>query len=157
MHIAVDAARILQVRSPFADADAPVATGDLAEVTADGHFRLRGRADRILKLEGKRVALPAMEQQLAEHPWVTACAIVLLPGQRDHLGAVASLSAAGQQALATEGRRAMADRLRTHLLAHFERVTLPRRWRFPAALPYNERGKLPLDALLRLFDEAATP
>lgn len=154
--IALDDAGILQVRSPFADDDALVSTGDLAEVTADGHFRLRGRADRILKLEGKRVALPAMEQRLAEHPWVAACAIVLLPGQRDRLGAVASLTAAGLQALATEGRRAVAEGLRTHLLAHFERVTLPRRWRFPAALPYNERGKLPLDALQRLFDEAIT-
>lgn len=152
--VAVDEAGMLQVRSPFADGDTPVATGDLAAVLADGCFTLRGRADRILKLEGKRVALPAMEQLLAEHPWVTACAIVLLPGQRDRLGAVASLSAEGLQALAAEGRRAVAEGLRAHLLAHFERVTLPRRWRFPAALPYNERGKLPLDALQRLFDEA---
>ncbi|KAA3652201.1 MAG: AMP-dependent synthetase [Proteobacteria bacterium] len=157
VNVAVDEAGVLQVRSPFADGDTPVATGDLAEVLADGRFTLRGRADRILKLEGKRVALPAMEQRLTEHPWVAACAIVLLPGQRDRLGAVASLSAAGQQALAAEGRRAVADTLRTHLLAHFERVTLPRRWRFPATLPYNDRGKLPLDALQRLFEETMTP
>ncbi|MCZ4304921.1 class I adenylate-forming enzyme family protein [Zoogloeaceae bacterium G21618-S1] len=155
--VAVDAAQALQVRSPFADEDTPMATGDLAEMLADGRFHLRGRADRIIKLEGKRVSLPAMEKQLAAHAWIAACAIIALPGHREQLGAIAELTPEGRRQLDTLGRRATIDALRAHLLEHFERVSLPRRWRFPACLPYNERGKLPLDALRSLFDEAAAP
>ena len=155
--VAVDAAQALHVRSPFADEDSPMATGDLAEMLADGRFHLRGRADRIIKLEGKRVSLPAMEKQLTAHPWVAACAVIALTGQREQLGAIAELTPEGQRQLDALGRRATIDALRAHLLEHFERVSLPRRWRFPAGLPYNERGKLPLDALQCLFDEAASP
>ncbi|WP_186301525.1 class I adenylate-forming enzyme family protein [Denitromonas halophila] len=151
--VTVDDAHSLLVRSPFAG-DTTTATGDLAERLPNSHFRLLGRADRIVKLEGKRVALPAMETRLNTHPWIAACALVVLPGHREQLGAIAVLAPEGQRQLDTLGRRATIEDLRAHLLQHFERVTLPRRWRFPADLPYNERGKLPLDALQQLFDEA---
>jgi len=98
-----------------------------------------------------------MEKQLTAHPWVAACAVIALTGQREQLGAIAELTPEGQRQLDALGRRATIDALRAHLLEHFERVSLPRRWRFPTGLPYNERGKLPLDALQSLFDEAAAP
>src|SRR5690606_36999741 len=62
----------------------------------------------------------------------------------------------GQAALAARGRRAFADSLRAHLLAHYERVLLPRKWRFPAALPTDSQGKTPLAALAALFTDAPT-
>lgn len=154
--VSIDATQRLHVRSPFAG-ERPIATGDLAEALPDHRFRLLGRADRIVKLEGKRIGLPAMEKQLAAHPWIAACAVIVLPGHREQLGAIAELTPEGLRALDELGRRAAVDALRAHLLGHFERVSLPRRWRFPAGLPYNERGKLPLDALQSLFDEAGAP
>jgi acyl-coenzyme A synthetase/AMP-(fatty) acid ligase len=45
--------------------------------------------------------------------------------------------------------------LRQHLQHYFDRVLLPRRWRFPDQLPFNERGKLTAAALMSLFDDEA--
>jgi acyl-coenzyme A synthetase/AMP-(fatty) acid ligase len=40
---------------------------------------LRGRLDRVVKIEGKRLSLPELEQRLQSHAWVAAAAAVPLP------------------------------------------------------------------------------
>ena len=60
---------LLAVRSPRLGHDGWWLTSDLA--TADGAgFHLRGRADRIVKIEEKRVSLGAVERRLAAAPWI---------------------------------------------------------------------------------------
>ena len=151
--VSVGADAVLTLTSPFlADAE-PLATGDAAECLADGRFHLRGRLDRIAKIEEKRLSLPDMEARLAVHPWVRAAALAVLDGRRRHLGALVVLSASGHEALISEGRAACAQALRQHLGHWFEPVLLPRRWRYADALPYNERGKLAAADLTALFAE----
>jgi acyl-coenzyme A synthetase/AMP-(fatty) acid ligase len=122
---------------------------DRAEPTADGRFRLAGRLDRILKLEEKRVSLPELERALEGVPWVVRAAVVPLPGTRPILGAVVVLGAG-----APAGRAVLARALRDHLAQRFDGPALPRRWRFPRELPYDDRGKLTVQALAGLFQAA---
>jgi len=89
--------------------------------------------------------------------------VVLLPGVRPRpggeeglprtsrpmLGAVVVLRAGAAGAPAERAARVRA--LRVHLAQRFEAPALPRRWRFPQELPYDERGKLTPQALAGLF------
>jgi 3-hydroxymyristoyl/3-hydroxydecanoyl-(acyl carrier protein) dehydratase len=53
------------------------------------------------------------------------------------------LSASGVHALRNQGRRALTQALRQHLVPHCEALALPRRWRLLSHLPLNAQGKLP--------------
>ncbi|HEY1991610.1 MAG TPA: class I adenylate-forming enzyme family protein, partial [Gammaproteobacteria bacterium] len=65
--------------------------GDLARVGSEGRFTLLGRADDVLKFEDKRVSLGEMRARLLQHPWVAEARLLLLPGRREHIGAVVIL------------------------------------------------------------------
>nr|WP_278499452.1 hypothetical protein [Paraburkholderia fungorum] len=142
----------LNVRSPHLDHVGWHRTDDKIAFDAEGRFRLQGRLDRVLKLDGKRVSLPELEARLALHPYVAQAAIVPLEGaSRERVGAVVALTEAGSEALRTEGRVQFAKILRRHLAAYFDVVVLPRHWRFRLALPFDARGKLPVAALAAAF------
>jgi acyl-coenzyme A synthetase/AMP-(fatty) acid ligase len=125
---------------------------DAAELLPDGRFLLRGRLDRVVKVEGKRLSLPQLEHLLAKHPWVSAACAVALPGPQ-RVGVVVVPSAAGAAALRRDGQRAVREALRTHLASTLEPSVLPRSYRFIDALPYDERGKLKAAAIEQLFTE----
>ncbi|HHA2645231.1 TPA: AMP-binding protein [Stenotrophomonas maltophilia] len=63
-------------------------TQDRVEALADGRFRLLGRADRIVKIEERRVSLDALERALREDAEVDDVRVLVLPGQREQLAAV---------------------------------------------------------------------
>ncbi|BCF87693.1 AMP-binding protein [Paraburkholderia largidicola] len=143
----------LNVRSPHLGHDDWHRTDDAIVFDDDGRFRLQGRLDRVIKLDGKRVSLPEVEARLALHPYVAQSAVVPLAGaSRERLGAVVALNDAGSAALRTEGRVALAKTLRRHLAAYFDVVVLPRHWRFRIALPFDARGKLPVAAVAAAFE-----
>ncbi|MFL9917007.1 AMP-binding protein [Paraburkholderia fungorum] len=146
----------LNVRSPHLDHDGWHRTDDKIAVDADGRFRLQGRLDRVLKLDGKRVSLPELEARLALHPYVAQAAIVPLAGaSRERVGAVVALTEAGSEALRGEGRVLLAKTLRRHLATYFDVVVLPRHWRFRLTLPFDARGKLPVAAVAAAFEARA--
>lgn len=124
---------------------------DRAEALPEGGFRLLGRADRIVKIEERRVSLDALQQALAEHAGVAEARIVVLPGARSVLGAVIVPNDGGWTSLRALGRRAFARQLSQHLAGGHDAVTRPRRWRFVESLPFNAQGKVTDAALLALF------
>ncbi|HEV7799797.1 MAG TPA: AMP-binding protein [Burkholderiales bacterium] len=144
----------LVVRSHFADfgGERALPTADAIEIQADGRFRLLGRLDRIVKIEEKRVSLGELEARLREHPWVREAAAVLLASRRNVIGAAAVLAPEASRILDEQGRRPVVDALRAHLATRIESIALPRRWRFPGALPYDERGKLTRAGVAALFE-----
>jgi acyl-coenzyme A synthetase/AMP-(fatty) acid ligase len=154
--------RQLLVRSPYASMGQPSAAterlqqtlmGDRAELVGAGRFRLLGRADRIVKIGEKRLALPEMESALRAHPFVADAALVPFELVGDaRVGAVVALSDAGQQMLDAQGRRALGVRLTEHLAAYWDRVLLPRAWRYVAELPRDAQGKTPHAALVELLE-----
>jgi acyl-coenzyme A synthetase/AMP-(fatty) acid ligase len=138
----------LLIRSPFIDGPMALRMEDMADLHADGRFTLSGRLDRIVKIEEKRLSLPEMEAWLAAHAAVGGCAVapVSVDG-RTFVGAVVVASPAHRI-----DRKSLVVMLKEHLRQKFDPVLLPRRWRFVEQLPYNERGKLPIETLVTLLN-----
>jgi acyl-CoA synthetase (AMP-forming)/AMP-acid ligase II len=126
-------------------------TADRAEPDGKGGFRLLGRADRIVKMEERRVSLDALEHKLATHPLVREARVLVVEGSRSLLAAVVVLGDAGKAQLQALGRRTFAKQLDVHLSDSHDAVTRPRRWRFVDALPVNVQGKTTQSALLALL------
>lgn len=141
---------LLQVRSPHLPDGAWHRSCDRAELDGEGRLHLLGRADRIVKIEERRVSLQALERALRDHPQVQDARVIVLPGARRQLAAAIVPSSAGNAALAG-ARKALVDALRTRLLDVTDRVCLPRRWRFVDAWPIDARGKTTDAALRELF------
>lgn len=150
MNLRLDQEGALCVRSPYLADEEWLTMGDGARLLRDGRFTLGGRIDRVVKIEGKRASLPELEHALREHPWVLEAAVLPLTGRKQTLGAVVVLRDAAR--LEGEGRRPLIAALREFLLARFERVLVPRRWRFVARLPFDARGKLTATGLVALFE-----
>ncbi|MBX9428681.1 AMP-binding protein [Ralstonia pseudosolanacearum] len=142
----------LSVRSPHLGHPDWHRTDDAAEFDDAGRFRLRGRMDRIVKLDGKRVSLPEIENWLGLHPYVAQSAAVLLPGaSRERLGVLSALTSAGVEALRQHGRIGLAKTLRRHLATYVAPTLIPRKWRFRMSLPVDARGKLAASAVAASF------
>src|SRR5690606_14695786 len=103
----------LAVSSPWTDGIEQ--TADVISRSDENSFTLLGRADRILKLEDKRISLNRIEQSALSHSYVRDihCAPSPLGGR---LCAMVELSPAGVQAFRQHGRRhlilAISDLLR---------------------------------------------
>lgn len=143
--IDADGAKILSVTSPFTDGET-IATGDVVERVGD-RFRLIGRADRIAKIEGKRVSLARVEEALLALPGVSAAAAIDLPDRKGALGAVVELDEDGQAALKTRGAFRLSRLFRTNLAGRLEPSERPKHWRF-MSIPLDRQGKR-VQSLLR--------
>jgi acyl-coenzyme A synthetase/AMP-(fatty) acid ligase len=126
-------------------------TQDRVEADAGGGFRLLGRADRIVKVEERRVSLTALERQLLALAEVAEARVVLLDGARAQLAAVVCLSELGAAHLQKVGQRSMTQYLSLALAQAQEAVTRPRRWRFVDVMPMSAQGKTTDAALAALF------
>lgn len=142
IELGVNAEGALRLTSPYLPAGHCEQTADAIELLDDGRFILRGRLDRIVKLEEKRISLPMLEQALLAHAWVDDARLGVIQQGRAFLGALLALSPAGVHALRNQGRRSVTETLRQHLAGHCEAIALPRRWRLLSQLPYSSQGKL---------------
>lgn len=139
--------------------DTPRVTGgslrmeDTAIIQPDGRFLLRGRLDRVVKVEETRVSLPEIEAALTDHPWVQEAAALLLESPRRMIGAAIVLRPNTPAASPTS----LATALRTHLGDRFDPVAIPKRWRFIPELPRSDRGKIENASLLKLFQPGGAP
>jgi acyl-coenzyme A synthetase/AMP-(fatty) acid ligase len=148
----------LAVASPQAG-PGRVMLADLAEAAEDGAFFLRGRSDRIVKIEEKRVSLEAIEAALRASGLARDARVLVLPegaGQRQGLAAFVVPALAAAALLETDGKAALNARLRGVLAGVVEAVVLPRRWRYLDQLPIDAQGKTSQAALLALLDTGST-
>jgi acyl-coenzyme A synthetase/AMP-(fatty) acid ligase len=152
--LSADAAGGLLVRSPFVGDDRPFAMADRVEFQTDGRFQLLGRMDRVVKVEGKRVSLPRVEQALLDLAEVSDAAVVDLPERKGALGAAVLLSAAGRAGLRREGPYRFSRLLRRALADRLEPMERPKSWRFPKAIPTNSESKRQVAAIRALFTPA---
>ena len=117
----------------------PVVLADLMEIHADGRFELRGRNADLLEIAGKRASLGDLTRRLLAVPGV-------------HDGVVFQLDPCARTGVARIAALVVAPTLEeADILAvlrqHVDPVFLPRPLRRVDALPRNETGKLPRDAL----------
>ncbi len=146
----------LNVSSDFVsakvEADGWFRMGDLVDIHPDGRFELRGRGDRVIKIEDKRASLTEIEQALIAHDWIAdAAAQALTVSGRQQVGAVLVLSAAGSKALATAGRAGFGSELRRALRERLEPIVIPRRFRYVDVIPVSPQGKREHSAIERLL------
>ncbi|WP_322399994.1 AMP-binding protein [Massilia luteola] len=148
---------LLAVRSAQAGTGDWQTLADRVEEADGGRFVLRGRADRIVKIEEKRISLDAIEAALLAGGLVREARVLAGPDAgrgRQVLAAFVVPSDAGRAALAEGGKSALNARLRAQLASGLEAVALPRRWRYLDALPVDARGKTTAAQLLALLDPA---
>ena len=94
----------------------------------------------------------SIESELTALSGVKEAACIVRAGRRDVICAVLALDADGYRDLYSMGRRRYVGRLRDALALHFDRVTIPRKWRFVDNLPTNDQGKLSSADLNALFE-----
>jgi len=141
----------LILQSPWVR-ESPLLLDDIGELNSSSQFTLKGRADRTVKLEEKRINLTTMESVANDHPWIKESRILLKQGKRDLLFAVISLTEQGLGKHNELSRVEFTRVIRNHLLRKFELVCLPKKWRFLNELPYNSQGKLVQRELEKLFE-----
>src|SRR6185436_18226266 len=81
---------LLQIRSPHLPDYHWYETQDRVRVVGEG-FELLGRADRVVKLEERRISLSAIERSLQAQPGIETARVLMLSGSRSHIAAVAVL------------------------------------------------------------------
>jgi acyl-CoA synthetase (AMP-forming)/AMP-acid ligase II/3-hydroxymyristoyl/3-hydroxydecanoyl-(acyl carrier protein) dehydratase len=153
--VRMDADSRIEVRSPYLPDDGYFATGDLGRPAGPGAFTLLGRADSIVKIEEKRVALGDVEGRIRESPLVEEAHVVALEDSRQFLAAAVVLSPDGRALLDSAGRRDVTSRLRGHLRSWFVPTVIPRKWRYVEAVPRDAQGKVRRDELAALFEGRA--
>ncbi|MDZ7918793.1 AMP-binding protein [Rhodoferax sp.] len=141
----------LQVRSPHLPDKTWFQSADKAQLHHKG-FVLLGRADRLVKIEEKRISLTALERSLMASGYLDSVALVLLPGERVGLGGIAILNEKGWAKIQLHGKQALNQALHACLVGQVETIAIPRRWRYVWALPVNSQGKTAQSALVELFD-----
>ncbi|RNF30439.1 AMP-binding protein [Massilia aurea] len=149
----LDDAGALEVASPFAGPGGWLALADRAGDAGAGRFLLRGRADRIVKIEEKRISLDALESAMVATGLAREARVLGVPdAARQTLAAFVLPSAEGRALLEGAGKAALNARLRAALSGMVEAVALPRRWRYLDEWPVNAQGKTPQAQLLALLD-----
>ncbi len=130
---------------------------DRLDFTAgDGRFHLRGRRDRIVKIEEKRISLTNVETRLGMLPGISeAAAVSVLRADRLHVGVVIVLDEAGKKILSEQGATQLKRLWRDALRQFLESVAIPRYWRFVDAIPVNKQSKRVYPELQELFDVAS--
>jgi acyl-coenzyme A synthetase/AMP-(fatty) acid ligase len=121
----------------------PVALADLVELRADHTFVLCGRQADLLKIAGKRASLGELTRRLLSVPGVIDGVMLQLDAcDVSGVRRIAALAVAPGLDEAT---------ILSALRQSIDPVFLPRRLRLVDALPRNDTGKLPREALLRLL------
>ncbi|THU02578.1 acyl-CoA synthetase [Lampropedia puyangensis] len=147
---------LLQLRSPNLVNDEWFETADRIRVVNQEYFELLGRADRIAKIEEKRVSLTAIEEQLLEHPMVQEAKVLVYPTAiGDRTAAVLVLKPSVSNDMPVTPPRT-AQLFRKWLRNRIEPVAIPRLWRFVSAMPCNEQGKTTQHLLTQLFARSAS-
>ena len=153
VHWRIDPAHdVLEVSSAYLPGADWFRTADRAVGAAHNRFLLKGRIDRIAKIEGKRISLSAIESLLLASPLVAAARTIVLEGSRQRVAAFIVPSESGRQRLAEHGRLSFSRSLKSLLVDSIEPVGWPRIWRYPDALPVNAQGKTTVAELTALLD-----
>lgn len=140
IEVSTSEAGLLRVRSPHVNGGA-CELADKATLHSDGRFQFEGRADRIVKIEGRRVSLPELETAIKRLRWVDDAAVAPIPPAETALGAILVLTADGEVELTRHGKFRFERMLRRELAQTHEPASLPRRWRFVREIPADSMGK----------------
>ncbi len=137
----------LHVKSDFIspmlprDAEGFFATADCAEADGSRSFILRGRADDIVKIGGKRVDLASVQAKIKRIPGVRDAVVVSIPTRKGRQNELAALVATDIDVL----------QVRRHIAAVSELYAVPRRIIVTKEIPVTSTGKYDRAGIERLL------
>lgn len=148
--IGVSDEQTLMVKSPRAYQSDWIITQDLVAMSEQG-LSLLGRADRIVKLEEKRLSLDEIEQAFCQLDVVDDVHVLLVEhGQRAFLSVAVALTASAKTML-SQGKKSVVRHIKQHLKSRLEPIAIPKHWRFVDELPRNTQSKLNKQWVRNLF------
>ncbi|HET8564432.1 MAG TPA: AMP-binding protein, partial [Candidatus Binatia bacterium] len=145
-------AGVLKVRSPHLPNEEWFRTADRAISLEGNRFLVKGRIDRIVKIEENRISLAAIERQLTASSLVADARVIVMEGRRPRIAAFVVTSVIGRSKLAEVGKLAFNRILGDTISQAIETVGIPRVWRYLDALPTNAQGKTTYADLIALLD-----
>ncbi|MCB1355917.1 MAG: amino acid adenylation domain-containing protein, partial [Maritimibacter sp.] len=129
-------------------------TGDLARAREDGIYEFHGRADRQVKIGGRRIELDEIEHNLCALPMLVDAAVVLATAKTGEKRIAAFLKPAGEMpddpvAFARDVMGALGEKLPEGMLPRVNRVI--------AEFPLMSNGKIDRNALVKRLEEENAP
>ena len=127
----------LAIRSDFTSPELPrtpegfFITSDRARAAGPHTFELGGRADRIVKIAGKRVDLDEVKTAIVRMPEVRDAAVICAPDKTARSNEIRALVETGAEK----------DVIRQFLRSRLEAYALPRRIRITDKMPLSPTGK----------------
>jgi acyl-coenzyme A synthetase/AMP-(fatty) acid ligase len=140
----------LWLKSPARQVDGWLRTEDRVAPEGAG-FHLLGRADRVAKIEAKRIDLAIVERLLEGSEWVETAVALVVPGPPARLAAVVVPSLQGWERIRKVGNFKFGRALRAVLALNQDSAGLPRLWRFVERMPTLPLGKHNAAALQAFF------
>ena len=122
------------ISSPYFD-EPELELNDELELFDDG-FVVKGRNDRIVKIQEKRISLDKIEKILNQSDLIENSYCLKL---NDKLCAAIVLSNKGRNLLESSGKLEL---IKTIKKTSYLNLISPKKWRFLTNLPLNERGKI---------------
>lgn len=144
----VDQQQCLRLRSPHIEPplannlDRWYQTSDCVEFINPQQFYLKGRTDRVVKIEEKRISLVEVEQRLEQLAWIEEAAVTTIEkNDRLSLAAAICLTPIGKAQLELLGRGQFWVQLRAQLKPWLEPISIPKQYRIVDVIPLNSQGK----------------
>ncbi|MDW6001849.1 AMP-binding protein [Vibrio mangrovi] len=139
--------------SPHVTPDLWYQSSDICQFHSQRQFELKGRTDRIVKIEEKRVSLSEVEQCIDNLKWIQESTVISLQEEkRLILAAMLVLSPQGEQQLLSQGKGRFWIQLRQELRQWLEPVVIPKRFRVVHEIPVNSQGKKQLSEIRKHFE-----
>lgn len=141
-----------KLKSPFFDEPEIILDDDL-EFFDDG-FRIKGRNDRIVKIQEKRISLDAVESLLNSNDLIEKSYCLKL---NDKLCAAVVLNSRGREILEKKGKLELIKILKPNILFDNAGISVRcKKWRFLYDLPVNKRGKVNGERIREIFSTNVT-
>lgn len=119
-------------------------TGDLAKQLPSGDFVFLGRKDRIIKINGQRIALEEVEGLLREHPYINDAAVVCRNNQAELVLLEAFIILKKKERLG----ELLIPEFRSWMIKKLPSVVLPNRFFFMESFPVSPSGKVNYELLV---------
>ena len=138
----------ITVKSEYFD-EPEIVLDDELEFFNDG-FKVKGRKDRIVKIQEKRISLDAVENILNSNELIEKSYCLKL---NDKLCAAVVLNEKGRQILEKNGKLELVKTIKSNMAGAAARC---KKWRFLFELPVNERGKINGKRVREIFNTNLT-
>lgn len=148
----------LSVLSPFIPKPGWYQTTDLIDLISANSFFLKGRADRIVKIEEKRIGLNHLESKIIETGYAEDAFVTVITDEsqnyRAYLACLVTLNTKGMDLYLNTSWKNTIDTIRRNLAKFFDDILIPRHWRLVNEIPVNLQGKKVAVELNKLFAPA---